>query len=216
MSRYRRASMCRYCYGTGHTKRTCPKVKADAANGNAWAKDMLDQAKQIVANRVCSYCGEQKHTTRTCSKKFNDGATFEKVNCEYRNFVKKDLTRQSYEIGALVKYTPYRYDSVNQPVICYVEKINVDNSRPPNNWFIKEKCKLHDAQNDIERDQYHTYLNRSKDKGAKKRNVGCTIVVRSVSGTGLGYWGENESDVIDCDEFLHDYSTYRNRYQVVS
>ena len=213
----RRPSTCRYCYGSGHTQRTCPKVKEDAANGKSWAQQIIESNKQSIAARSCSYCGEQKHTSRACNKKFNDAATFEKICCEYNDFVKKDMLEKGCTVGSLYRFTPYRYDGVSQPIICYVDKIYEDNMKPTSTWIAKHKlCSGNATQAAAEVEQYRTYIACSKDKKFAKKENGCFVVFRSVSGTGLGYWGDSDMDSLPCDEFLHHYSSSKNRFEVLS
>jgi len=52
---------CRYCYGQGHNKRSCPKLKEFiAANPTSYLADTF--------KRHCSYCRDEGHTSATCEK----------------------------------------------------------------------------------------------------------------------------------------------------
>ena len=52
---------CRYCYGQGHNKRGCPKLKEFVAkNPNSYLADHL--------KRRCSYCSEEGHNRAGCEK----------------------------------------------------------------------------------------------------------------------------------------------------
>jgi len=52
---------CRYCYGQGHNKRSCPKLKEFVAkNPTSYLADHL--------KRRCSYCGEEGHNRAGCEK----------------------------------------------------------------------------------------------------------------------------------------------------
>ena len=66
MGRYRAASTCRYCWEKGHTQRSCPKMREDAANGDAYAKHMVERYAQAVKARRCSYCNETGHNKKGC------------------------------------------------------------------------------------------------------------------------------------------------------
>lgn len=221
MARHRRSPTCRYCYGIGHTSRTCPQVKTDANNGKLWAKDIVERNKLATANRVCSYCTGPKHTARSCPQKANDYAVVEKFTAEWRKFVKDDMAKKGCGVGTLYRYTPYRYDNVQESTVCYIERIDFKDNLPTNTWLQKTKCDDYSrALNPViaaELDQYNRYRNRSKDKNMKKKDYGCYVYLRSVSGTGLGYWGDCGADTVSTDDFLHDYSnsSTKERYKVV-
>jgi len=52
---------CRYCYGQGHNKRGCPKLKEFVANNpNSYLAENL--------KRRCSYCSEEGHNRTSCEK----------------------------------------------------------------------------------------------------------------------------------------------------
>ena len=52
---------CRYCYGQGHNKRGCPKLKEFVAkNPTSYLADQL--------KRRCSYCSEEGHNRAGCEK----------------------------------------------------------------------------------------------------------------------------------------------------
>ena len=66
-------STCSYCWGYGHNKRGCPKMKKDAADDVAagrtsWRTRYVDQQAHASKNRRCSFCKETGHTRRTCSE----------------------------------------------------------------------------------------------------------------------------------------------------
>lgn len=223
MARYRSSPTCRYCYGSGHTQRTCPQVKVDAKNGkSSWAQSIIDRNQQSVANRACSYCTGLKHTARTCPQKANDYAVVEKFTTEWKKYVKDDMAKKGCAIGTLYRYKPYRYDNTERAgEVCYIERIDIKDNLPTNTWIQKTKCDdYHRPLNPtigIELEQYNRYRNRSKDKSMKKKQYGCTIHFRSVSGTGLGYWGECDMDTVSTDDFLHDWSnsSTKDRFTVI-
>lgn len=63
---------CGYCYEKGHNKRTCAKLRGDAASGNAYAQRRLPSPP---SNRRCSYCGDVGHSKRTCTRASEDIVT---------------------------------------------------------------------------------------------------------------------------------------------
>jgi hypothetical protein len=129
-----------------------------------------------------------------------------------------------------VKIKPYRYtDAGLGPVVCYVEKIVFDDCIPSTNWIVKHK--LNDyvgpqtaetlrAQEEVQ--QYQRFFTKKFPTRRRNRSYSakayCTVYFRSVTNTGLGYWGDQETDYISVDDFLHHYSSgsNRNRYEVLS
>ena len=64
-------STCSYCWGHGHNKRGCAKMKKDAADDVAAGRSSyrtryVDGQAHASKNRRCSYCREVGHTRRTC------------------------------------------------------------------------------------------------------------------------------------------------------
>lgn len=221
MARHRRSPTCRYCYGIGHTQRTCPQVKTDAKIGKLWAKDIVERNQQSAANRTCGYCTGLKHTARTCPQKANDYAVVEKFTAEWKKYVKDDLAKKGCAVGTLYRYKPYRYDHTGDSFVCYVERIEYKDNMPTNTWIQKTKCdewgRPKDQTVSAELEQYNRFRNRSKDKAMKKKDYGCYVHFHSVSGTGLGYWGDCERDHVSTDDFLHDFSSSssKDRFTVV-
>lgn len=58
---------CSYCYGKGHNRTSCPQLKANAKDGNEYAKSLLERTK----TRRCSFCKSETHTKSTCQDFFN-------------------------------------------------------------------------------------------------------------------------------------------------
>ena len=85
-----RVMHCGYCYGNGHNKRGCPKMRTDAKNGDSWAQRQVDGYKTRAASqkaaggRKCGYCEERGHTRRTCSTRKSNMAISKRLNREYR------------------------------------------------------------------------------------------------------------------------------------
>lgn len=68
MSIAKRKPRCGWCYQLGHNRTSCPDMKKEAENGNAFAKERLERSKI----KKCSYCKSEEHTKATCDVKFND------------------------------------------------------------------------------------------------------------------------------------------------
>jgi hypothetical protein len=71
MAYMKRKPRCSWCYQEGHNRSSCPSVKQEAANGNAWAEEALKRS----AIKKCSYCKGEDHIKSTCEQKFNDELT---------------------------------------------------------------------------------------------------------------------------------------------
>ena len=64
----KRQSRCGYCWGTGHNRLSCPKVKEQAAAGDAYAQRQLERSKV----KQCSYCKSTDHIKSSCISQFTD------------------------------------------------------------------------------------------------------------------------------------------------
>ena len=101
---------CGYCYGDGHNKRGCPKMKRDAKNGDSWAQRQVDNYKakaerqKAAGGRKCGYCEERGHTRRTCSTRKSNMKISQRLNREYRKAALAWFKSIGLGTGALVKY----------------------------------------------------------------------------------------------------------------
>ena len=105
-----RVMHCGYCYGNGHNKRACPKMRNDAKNGDHWAQRQVEGYKTRAATqkaqggRKCGYCEERGHTRRTCSTRKSNMKISQRLNREYRKAALAWFKSIGLGTGALVKY----------------------------------------------------------------------------------------------------------------
>ena len=105
-----RVMHCGYCYGDGHNKRGCPKMRQDAKNGDSWAQRQVDNYKakaerqKAAGGRRCGYCEERGHTRRTCATRKSNMAISQRLNREYRKAALVWFKSIGLGTGALVKY----------------------------------------------------------------------------------------------------------------
>lgn len=227
---YKRSVMCRYCYTSGHTRRTCPEIKRRAASGDKNCQNMIENYKSAAASRKCSYCSTIGHTLRNCMDRTNDGAVFESLNLEFRDETKKLLDQKKFAVGNLFYSSKARYGETPTQVLCYVEKIQLDGQNATGNWLntrLENAERFHGSNTAghtraiSEHNQYRRYFKSVKPKGRRSRRqsddkLGCYISFRSMSGTGLGYWGEDEFVCDAADDFLYSYSYSSNAYKAVA
>lgn len=92
---------CRYCYGTGHNIRSCPRIKEQAAtNPNSWQAARVKTYKETT--RTCTYCREIGHNKSTCKKLLADFKDECQKNVEYRKDLLEKMKSSGFGTGALV------------------------------------------------------------------------------------------------------------------
>ena len=191
MGNYRSSPMCRHCYQRGHTKNHCPQIKAAAENGEEWAKDRIERQKQAVRNRKCSYCGEQGHNKRSCIHRKSDKIVYDKVGKKFIEDSLKELKANGVTVGSLISYTP-SYGKTGTATVAYVTKIVSENRAPTWRWLNK-----HFRENPTGHEEYNRYVRNLKDR--ELTDVYFTL--QSMTGTGLGYWGDSEKCSVECEDF---------------
>lgn len=106
MRRARRQSMCRYCYGVGHTRRTCPQVKEIIKqNPNSYLAE--------TQKRHCSYCRQEGHTKVKCVQYAEKKRQHNIQILETRSNICTALTELGIAPGALVRTEMYVRNPVN-------------------------------------------------------------------------------------------------------
>jgi hypothetical protein len=191
MGNYRQSPMCRHCYQRGHTKNHCPQIKAAAENGEQWAKDQIERQKQSVKNRRCSYCGEKGHNKRSCIQKKSDKIVYDKIGKKFIEDSLKELKANGVTVGSLISYTP-SYGETGTATVAYVTKIVSENRAPTWRWLNK-----HFRENQTGQMEYNRYVNNLKDR--EREDV--YFMLQSMTGTGLGYWGDSETCSVECEDF---------------
>ena len=191
MGNYRSSPMCRHCYERGHTKNHCPQIKQAAADGEQWAKDQIERQKQSVKNRKCSYCGEQGHNKRSCIHRKSDKIVYDKVGKKFIEDSLKELKANGVTVGSLISYTP-SYGKTGTATVAYVTKIISEDRAPTWRWLNK-----HFRENPTGHEEYNRYVRNLKDR--ELEDVYFTL--QSMTGTGLGYWGDSEKCSVECEDF---------------
>ncbi len=201
MARYRRSPRCSWCYKEGHTKNHCPEIKEAAANGDAWAIRQVEKQKARVKNRQCSYCGETGHNKRGCSKLKADKALYEQVVQTFHKERQEVMLEKGVTIGSLVRWT----NRTNKTeTIAMITKIHTKSHynkhfRVPS-WDWMHEARTSDPPKFTEEVIYgHDRYSRV----APNVNDDIGVSIESMSGTGLGYWGDDAKATVDAAQFIN-------------
>ena len=191
MGNYRQSPMCRHCYQRGHTKNHCPEIKQAAENGEQWAKNLVERQKEAVKNRKCSYCGEQGHNKRSCNYKKVDKVIYDMVGRDFIEERLKEMKENGVAVGSLISYTP-SYGNTGTTTIAYVTKIVTENRSPTWRWLEKYFHEKPDGYMGYNR--YERNLDSSPIQDV-------VFLLKSVTGSGLGYWGDSEHCSVEYEDF---------------
>jgi len=103
--RKRRAQTCKFCWESGHTKRTCPDRKKEIENlrknygDDHWKVEEYDKSRI----RKCSFCKGPNHTKRTCDD-YKIHMEKQKTECKnFRTKLKQELDAIGLGVGSIVK-----------------------------------------------------------------------------------------------------------------
>ena len=208
MARYRRSPRCSWCYNVGHTKNHCPETKKAAAEGDAWAIRQIEQQKASVKNRECSYCREKGHNKRGCKSRKADRIIFDKICSRFQADRVKQLKEKGVTVGSLVSYKSSYGE--RKPTIAVITKITTENRVALWSW-------IEDKYSGIEAEETRAAFSRCFHNGFSKEHrhqEDISIKLESVTGNGLGYWGD--SAVIDISSYEAFDSTYSQTVTLVS
>ena len=206
---YRSSPRCGYCYQRGHARNHCPEVKKRAEQGSDYHKRILQAQKDAVKNRKCSYCSQTGHNRRACQKKVTDGYSFRKILNDYSREASEVLESKGFTIGSLVRYRSYRIRSENG-VLAIVTKIQTENRTP--DWEWQNKRMRDGTYTEEELHAFNRYYNEQKD--CERSAV---IMLESLSGNGLGYWGEESKSWIGIEDLhIYGWDNSSSSYEVVS
>ena len=200
MARYRRSPRCSWCYKEGHTKNHCPEIKKAAENGDAWAIRQVEKQKKSVSNRQCSYCGETGHNKRGCSKLKADKALYEQVVQTFHKERQEVMLEKGVTVGSLVRWTNRTNKTETIAMITKIHTKSHDNKhfRVPS-WDWMNEARASNPPKFTEEviygyDRYrHVAPNVNDDVG---------VSIESMSGTGLGYWGDDAKATVDAAQFI--------------
>jgi len=200
MGNYRNSPTCGYCYQIGHARNHCPEIKKRAEQGSVYHKRILQAQKDAVKNRKCSYCSQTGHNRRGCQVKAADKIVFDEIIRDYHKEAEAVLKAKGFTIGSLVRYsTRFRKEG---GVLAVVTEVNYNKKTPDWDWLNKRLS----GYTDEERLSYNRYC-----PGAKDYNQSVNIKLESLTGTGLGYWGDNDKSFIGIDDLnVYEWITHRS------
>ena len=199
MARYRRSPRCSWCYREGHTKNHCPEIKQAAADGDAWAIRKVEEQKEKVKNRKCSYCHEKGHNKRGCSKLKSDKALYEQVVQTFHKERQEVMSQKGITVGSLVRWTD-RQRAVE--TIAMITKIHTKTGnknqhfRVPT-WDWVNESRVHNKFSEEVQMGYNRY-----NHVAPNVNDDIGVSLQSMSGTGLGYWGNDAIVQVELAHFI--------------
>ena len=199
MARYRRSPRCSWCYKEGHTKNHCPEIKKAAAEGDAWAIRQVEEQKAKVKNRQCSYCHEKGHNKRSCVKLKADKVLYEQVVQTFHKERQEAMSEKGVTVGSLIRWTN---KSHNLETLAMITKIHTKTGnknqyfRVPT-WDWVNEARVHNKFSEEVMMGYNRYNNV-----APNVNDDIGVSIQSMSGTGLGYWGNDDTAHIEMAHFI--------------
>ena len=199
MARYRRSPRCSWCYKEGHTKNHCPEIKQAAAEGDAWAIHKIEEQKAKVKNRQCSYCHEKGHNKRTCPKLKADKTLYEQVVQTFHKERQEAMSEKGITVGSLIRWIN---QSHNLETLAMITKIHTKTGsknqyfRVPT-WAWVNEARVHNKFSEEVMMGYNRYNNV-----APNVNDDIGVSIQSMSGTGLGYWGNDDTAHIEMAHFI--------------
>ena len=200
---YRRSPRCSNCWEIGHTSNHCPRIKEAAAKGDAWAIRKVEEQKASVKNRRCSYCFETGHNKRGCEKRKADKTIFDKITNRFQRERVEWLKEKGATVGSLVRYKSH-YNKDEGGTIAVVTKMSVENRIPVWTWV---ESNYTGEEGNNERAAYgRCYHNGFAKNHHHKEDV--VLHLESVTGRGLGYWGD------DANASISSYEAFSTSYGV--
>jgi hypothetical protein len=212
MGRYRRPSICRYCYGSGHTKRACPQMRKDAADGDGYAQNMVERYADRAKSRKCSYCNEGGHNKTGCTIRKGHRVIYQKTLNDFTENVTYRSATAGIKVGSLITVTLRS----NKKVTAIIERIDI-NKRAPDYRWLNNHYKTHLTGQTEENLQHYEAYQRYNNSLKESLNA-ATMFMRSLTGNGLGYWNDSETGMYEvCDILRNIEGTSENSdYEVVS
>ena len=193
--RHRSSPRCSNCWERGHTSNHCPRIKEAAAKGDAWAIRKIEQQKQAVKNRRCSYCHAKGHNKRGCAKRKADRIIFDTISARFQSERVQWLKEKGVTVGSLARYKS-AYSKKNEGTIALVTKMLVENRIPIWTWVQNNYA---GEEGDNARAAYgRCYHNGFPKNHHHKEDV--VLHLESVTGNGLGYWGEDANTSVSSYE----------------
>lgn len=117
-----RSPTCRYCFTRGHTRRSCPLMKEQAAAAAAklghertrqesWALNQVQDAAYAAKNRSCSYCAGKGHNTKGCTTRKTDMVNATTALVKWREDFLHACKEAGFGVGAVLSWSGYDYDN---------------------------------------------------------------------------------------------------------
>ena len=197
---YRNSPRCSNCYNLGHTKNHCPRIKERAKEGDAWAIRVIEKQKQANSNRKCSYCSEKGHNKQSCKAKKTDKGFYDKINIVFLEEQSTNMKNHKISIGSLVSYRPAFLSADTKPTIGYVTKIFVEGRVAGWKWLSDRTWT--EPNGYIQYERYRVTLKNEKPRGL-------AFTLKSMSGSGLGYWGDSEIIRVEFTDFVDKTEKYK-------
>ena len=181
---YKKTVRCSHCWGTGHSKRTCPELHPNGTPAQQRARlreeakehrklvraqRKLDKAAGKVVPKIarnCGYCGEQGHSRRHCPTLIQDKAALVDATVKYREALVEEVTEKGVGVGALLVqrgrvWSGAKAEYVNQNLYYVVTGTDFSKASPFHNWAISKR----DRQN-YEHNRWITVLGVNGDSYA--------------------------------------------------
>ena len=211
MGRYRSSPTCGYCYATGHTRRSCPQMKTDAARGDRWAQSNVQRYQNSAKSRKCSYCGEGGHNKAGCTIRKGHGAIHQKTLDVFTKNMNYRCATAGIKIGSLITITMRS----GKKVTAIIEKIDGDARAPDYRWLNNHYKNNNTGQTEDELQHYEAY--QRYNNSLKETLNAPTMSLRSLTGNGLGYWNDSAIGEYEVCEVLRNIEgTSGTDYEVVS
>lgn len=199
MARYRRSPRCSWCYKEGHTKNHCPEIKKAAAEGDAWAIRKVEEQKARVKNRQCSYCHEKGHNKRSCPKLKSDKALYEQVVQTFHKERQEVMSEKGITVGSLIRWTnqTHKLETIAMITKIHTKTGNKDQYFRVPTWDWVNQARVHNKFSEEVMMGYNRY-----NHVAPNVNDDVGVSIESMSGTGLGYWGDDAKATVDAAQFI--------------
>tara|TARA_B100001123_G_scaffold303556_1_gene338865 strand:+ start:1044 stop:1610 length:567 start_codon:yes stop_codon:yes gene_type:complete len=186
-------------------------MKKDAANGNGYAQDMVERYAARAKSRKCSYCGEGGHNKAGCAMRKRHGIIYQKTLNDFAENVTYRSATAGVKVGSLITITLRS----GTKVTAIIEKIDINNRAPDYKWLNAHYKNHKAAQTEDELQHYEAYHRYLSSLKTALNNP--SMLLRSLSGTGLGYWNDSETGAYEvCDILRNIEGTSGSNYEIVS
>jgi hypothetical protein len=161
--------------------------------------DKVEEQKAKVKNRQCSYCHEKGHNKRSCPKLKADKALYEQVVQTFHKERQEVMSEKGITVGSLIRWTN---QSHNLETLAMITKIHTKTGnknqyfRVPT-WAWVNEARVHNKFSEEVMNGYNRY-----NMVAPNVNDDIGVSIQSMSGTGLGYWGNDATAHVEMAHFI--------------